>query len=124
MAIKINNVTVIDNNKRGVFSRVNAGAFSSDELRNKLVTGSRVGDIVYNIDTKNLSYWDGTEWTGAGASIEATGGTKSTPGDGYVYHVFKHPGVLAEATTEEFTVTSWWRNASSRHWWRRRWWWK
>ena len=35
---------------------------------------------------------------GAGAGIDATGGTKSVPGDGYTYHLFTSSGSLGIAS--------------------------
>ena len=42
---------------------------------------------------------------GGGASIDATGGTKSAPGDGYTYHLFTSSGSLVINSTPDPTAS-------------------
>ena len=62
MAIKISGNTVVDDDRRGTFHLVNAGAYNQQELDDLVIKGVEVGDAVYNKDREALSYWDGTQW--------------------------------------------------------------
>ena len=43
----------------------------------------------------------------ASSPIDATGGTKATPGDGYIYHLFNSPAnfVISEGNAETVSYT-------------------
>ena len=64
MAIKINGDTVIDNNKKGGFSAVNPGVYTTATAP----ASPELGDIIYNSEEESLQVWDGTEWAAAGGA--------------------------------------------------------
>jgi len=119
MAIKIGGNTAIDNNRKGVFARVNFGSYTQAQLRSGSYNGSAVGDITYCSDLGSLGTivtWDGSEWSGV--AITASGGFVSTPGNGYKYHVFTASGAFAVTQGEvaaEYLVVASGGGGSSRH---------
>ena len=58
MAIKINNTTVIDDNRVGTFQVLNAGTGTTPPDG----TGVEVGDFFYSTDSETLVVWTGSEW--------------------------------------------------------------
>tara|TARA_R100000005_G_C4992613_1_gene199791 strand:- start:58 stop:1956 length:1899 start_codon:yes stop_codon:yes gene_type:complete len=64
MAIKINGVTVIDDDRKGIFNKVSAGNYTTAE-REALGSLSE-GELVYDTTAKKLFIYDGTAWAGVG----------------------------------------------------------
>ena len=58
MAIKVSNITVIDDNLKGSFNRLNVGKYTT---ANRPASPSE-GDIIFDSDTKEFMFWNGTEW--------------------------------------------------------------
>ena len=58
MAIKVNGVTAIDNNQKGLFNRLNIGKYTT---ANRPASPSE-GDMIFDSDTKEFMFWNGTEW--------------------------------------------------------------
>lgn len=97
MAIQINGDDVIDNNRRGELGIVNFGAYTTEQLQQREVIGTDVGDMVYNVDTKSLCFWDGSIWSGV--PFVGTAGGNVTSIDGATYHVFTSPGTFISNET-------------------------
>jgi len=57
MAIKISNNTVIDDNRRGIFLKVNPGTYATGSLPTALE-----GDFVYDNDEQTIKVYTGSEW--------------------------------------------------------------
>ena len=70
MAIKINNSTVIDNDRGASFNILGLGQYTSEQLKNLEIVGIDVGDAVYNTTIEKLSFWDGSQWSGTSAGVE------------------------------------------------------
>ena len=62
--------------------------------------GTVIGTLIYNITSNSLEVYTNTGATGwkslQFSSLTATGGTLSTPGDGYTYHTFTSPGTFTK----------------------------
>ena len=58
MAVKVNQTIVINDNKRGVYQKLNPGAYSASELP----SDPQIGDMVFNTTTSELQFWTGTRW--------------------------------------------------------------
>jgi hypothetical protein len=58
--------------------------------------GTAVGTMIYNSTTGCIEAYNGTSWRTVAnlLAISATGGTISTPGDGFTYHLFTSPGTF------------------------------
>lgn len=91
MAFKIGPSSVIGDTRDGAFNFLNVGAYTTSQLMSQTVTGTLVGDFVYDTDRDELTFWDGTIWL-----IEDISGGNATftPGDGYKYVFFTSPGTL------------------------------
>ena len=87
MAIKVNGVTVIDDDRKGIFNKVSAGNYTTAE-REALGSLSE-GELVYDTTAKKLFIYDGSAWAGVGG-----GG-----GNGLVSSI---PPFAAHAYTETF----------------------
>lgn len=59
MAIKVSGVTAIDDNQKGSFNRLNIGTYTT---ANRPSSPSE-GDMIFDSDTKEFMFWNGTEWT-------------------------------------------------------------
>ena len=59
MAIKVQGNTVIDNNEKGAFRRINLGAYAE----NSRPTSPEEGDMIYDSTNQQFLFWNGTEWT-------------------------------------------------------------
>lgn len=57
MAIKISNNTVIDDNRRGIFLKVNPGSYATASL-----PSAAQGDIVYDNEEQTIKVYTGSEW--------------------------------------------------------------
>lgn len=91
MGFKIGPSSVIGDTKDGAFNFLNVGAYTTSQLTSQTVTGTSVGDFVYDTDRDKLVFWDGTIWT----IQDISGGNDTfTPGDGYKYVLFTSPGTL------------------------------
>jgi len=55
MAIKINNTTVIDDSRRGIFQKVNPGLYSTPP-------SASAGDIIYDSTENAIKVYTGSEW--------------------------------------------------------------
>tara|TARA_B100000035_G_scaffold286256_1_gene270437 strand:- start:953 stop:2764 length:1812 start_codon:yes stop_codon:yes gene_type:complete len=64
MAIKVNGVTVIDDDRKGIFNKVSAGNYTTAE-REALGSLSE-GELVYDTTAKKLFIYDGSAWAGVG----------------------------------------------------------
>jgi hypothetical protein len=60
MAIKINGVTAIDNNRKGRFETLNLGSFATADRP----SNPEEGLMIFDSDMKKLMTWNGTEWDG------------------------------------------------------------
>ena len=87
MAIKVNGVTVIDDDRKGIFNKVSAGNYTTAE-REALGSLSE-GELVYDTTAKKLFIYDGSAWAGVGG-----GG-----GNGLVSSI---PPFAAHAETDTF----------------------
>ena len=58
MAIKINGVTVVNDDKSAAFESLNAGVKTSANYP----TGNSVGDFFFDSEEMALKVWNGTEW--------------------------------------------------------------
>ena len=58
MAIKVNGVTVIDDDRKGIFNKINAGNYTTSE-REALGSLSE-GELVYDTTAKKLFIYDGS----------------------------------------------------------------
>jgi hypothetical protein len=63
MAIKISNVTVVEDDRYGKFNTVNPGSYTTAER--DLITGQVMGDMIYNSEDGVLQIWNGEEWSDA-----------------------------------------------------------
>lgn len=100
MAIKISGNNVVDNNRRGIFQKVNPGSYNNSNR-----PSASTGDIIYNTDEQSLQVWNGSEWAAVGGLIPltATGGNTirtytDALGAEYKAHIFTSSGT--------FTVTA------------------
>ena len=57
MAIKVSNNTVIDDNRRGIFLKVNPGSYATASLPTAVG-----GDFVYDSDAQTIKVYTGSEW--------------------------------------------------------------
>ena len=66
-------------------------------------TDHQVGSIIYNTDTNSAQVLtSGSGWLNLGkGKVVASGGTETTPGDGYKYHAFTTTG-----SSQTFTISS------------------
>ena len=66
-------------------------------------TDHQVGSIIYNTDTNSAQVLtSGSGWLNLGkGKVVASGGTETTPGDGYKYHAFTTTG-----SSQSFTISS------------------
>lgn len=90
MAIKVNNTTVIDNNKRAEFGVVNFGTYTQEELEALAIVGTGPNDFVYNSTKNKIVFWDGEGW-GSGGLGEFTNGILLEDSS-FSYYVFLQPG--------------------------------
>ena len=60
MAIKVSGTNVIDNNQKGLFTMINFGSYSTSQLAS--ISGSSVGDTVYDTTLKKIVSWNGSAW--------------------------------------------------------------
>ena len=58
MAIKVNSVTVVNDDKSATFQSLNAGVKTSANYP----TVNSVGDFFYDSEEMALKVWNGTEW--------------------------------------------------------------
>jgi hypothetical protein len=58
MAIKISNINVIDNTRKGIFQSVGLGTYTSATRPSIPIEG----DIIYNTTLNVPEFWDGTSW--------------------------------------------------------------
>lgn len=65
MAIKVNGINVINDNRKGEFRGANPGRFTTTE-RDGL--SPSIGDMVFNTTDGELQIWDGAEWGSAGGA--------------------------------------------------------
>lgn len=70
MSIKVQGQVVITDDKKGLFDKVNPGAYTTAE-RDAL--SPAVGDIVYNSQDEELQVWNGVEWGSAGSGSGGIG---------------------------------------------------
>ena len=55
MAIQVNGNTVINDSRRGMFLKLNPGAYET-------LPSASVGDFVYSINDQTIKVWTGSEW--------------------------------------------------------------
>ena len=70
MSIKVQGQVVITDDKKGLFDKVNPGAYTTTE-RDAL--SPAIGDIVYNSQDEELQVWNGVEWSSAGSGSGGIG---------------------------------------------------
>ena len=70
MSIKVQGQVVITDDKKGLFDKVNPGAYTTAE-RDALTPA--IGDIVFNSQDEELQVWNGTEWGSAGSGSGGIG---------------------------------------------------
>jgi hypothetical protein len=58
MAIKVSGVTAIDDNRKGAFNRLNIGTYTTANRP----SSPNEGDMIYDSDTKEFTFWNGSEW--------------------------------------------------------------
>ncbi len=58
MAIQISGVTVIDDDLKGSFNRLNIGSYTTANRP----SSPDEGDMIFDSDTKEFMFWNGTEW--------------------------------------------------------------
>jgi len=58
MAIKVSGVTAIDDNRKGSFNRLNLGTYTTANRP----SSPNEGDMIYDSDTKEFTFWNGSEW--------------------------------------------------------------
>ena len=63
MSIKISGTDVVDNNRRGIFAKVNPGVYTTTQ-RNAL--SASTGDMIYNSTDQEVQAWTGSEWVRVG----------------------------------------------------------
>lgn len=63
MSIKISGTDVVDDNRKGIFTKVNAGVYSTSQ-RNAL--SASTGDMIYNSTDQEVQAWTGSEWVRVG----------------------------------------------------------
>ena len=64
MAIKIGGVDVIDDNRRGVFAKLNPGVYTTSQR--EALSSLSAGEIVYDSTEQKLFLYDGSSWTSVG----------------------------------------------------------
>ena len=64
MAIKINGVDVIDDDRRGIFAKLNPGVYTTSQIDS--LSGLSAGEIVYDSDQQKLFVYNGSAWTNVG----------------------------------------------------------
>lgn len=81
MSIKVQGQVVITDDKKGLFDKVNPGAYTTAE-RDALTPA--IGDIVFNSQDEELQVWNGVEWGSAGSGSGGIGSPVDvlTPLDG------------------------------------------
>ena len=87
MAIKISGTDAIDNNRRGLFNKVNPGSYTTSEANS---LSKSEGDIIYNSSEKVLKVWNGSEWVSVGSDagipfVSFTGEEQIWINNGYIY---------------------------------------
>ena len=58
MAIQVNGVDAIDDNRKGTFNRCNIGKYTTANRPNS----PNEGDMIFDSDTKEFLFWNGSEW--------------------------------------------------------------
>ncbi len=58
MAIQISGVTVIDDDRKGIFNRLNIGSYTTANRP----PSPNEGDMLFDSDTKEFLFWNGSEW--------------------------------------------------------------
>ena len=58
MAIQVNGVNAIDDDRKGTFNRLKVGTYTT---ANRPSNPSE-GDLIYDSDTKEILFWNGQEW--------------------------------------------------------------
>ena len=100
MSIKVQGQVVITDDKKGLFDKVNPGAYTTAE-RDALTPA--VGDIVFNSQDEELQVWNGTEWGSAGSGSGGIGSPVDvlTPLDGAgVGGAYNYTGLTSQIATE------------------------
>ena len=69
MAIQINGVDVIDDNRRGIFAKLNPGVYTTSQR--EALSGLSAGEIVYDSNEQKLFLYNGSSWTNVGVSENA-----------------------------------------------------
>ena len=92
MGIQINGTNDTISSVGGDYVNVDDGIVignKSTAQRNAGV-GTAIGAVIYNTTSNLLQVYTPTGWVAIGdqGTLQATGGTESTPGDGYKYHTF------------------------------------
>ncbi len=58
MAIQISGVTVIDDDRKGFFNRLKIGSYTTAGRP----SSPDEGDMIFDSDTKEFLFWNGSEW--------------------------------------------------------------
>lgn len=58
MAIQVNGVDAIDDNRKGTFNRLNVGTYTTANRP----SSPEEGDMIFDSDTKEFTFWNGSEW--------------------------------------------------------------
>ena len=58
MAIQVNGVNAIDDDRKGHFNRLNIGSYTTANRPNS----PNEGDLIFDSDTKEFLFWNGQEW--------------------------------------------------------------
>lgn len=91
MAIRITNIDVIDNTRKGIFRSVNVGLFSNSQRPVQPL----VGDIIYNTSINRLQFWNGSFWVATPDSGPIVTGGTITSNATHNYHTFTSTGTLS-----------------------------
>lgn len=85
MSIKISGTDAVDNNRRGIFQKVNPGVFTTSQANS---LSKSEGDVIYNSNEKVLQVWNGSAWVSAGGGVPFVGFTgeeQTWVSNGYLY---------------------------------------
>jgi len=95
MAIQINGSTAIDNNRRGVFAKLNPGVYTTSQANS---LSKLEGDVIYNSDEQVLQVWNGSQWRslgGAARLVDLTGERRVWYAGGHFYASWLASGTVS-----------------------------
>ena len=91
MALQISGTSVVDNNRKGIFTSVNIGVFTPGTR-----PSASTGDIIYNSTVGAIEVYNGTNWISLNqeGSAKASGGSLTITPTNFV-HTFTSSGTFA-----------------------------